>query len=311
MARAKVGGTSGKRRGYVGDTLYQVTRNDEGKVVQLQRAKELSREYSNTDQQALNRMLMGTIEMAMASCKGHISDTFEGARSVKIANQMFSAYNMQLIQQDCREHWREGNLFDYPPKGRKDRRGGAFLVSDGSLSFEWQGAFVENTFYEQYARFQTDLWPTGSTFGEVSRRLGIQAGDTLKFFAFAPDNLENKGKMFHFYVAVTSNISNDFVLTENNYSQVFSVYGNNLADMVYFSTQNGDNIAFRLHMPVERWTHYVRGFAVVLMRYNRGTKRISRNRLLDENGRLAQWDAWESPYYSYNYYWLPDEPYNL
>ena len=71
MAKAKVGGTSGKRRGYVGDTLYQLTRNEDGKLIQIQRAKELSREYSNTDQQALNRMLMGTIEMAMATCKGY------------------------------------------------------------------------------------------------------------------------------------------------------------------------------------------------------------------------------------------------
>lgn len=308
MARAKVGGTSGKRRGYVGNTLYQVTRNDEGKVVQLQRAKEISREYSNTDQQALNRMLMGTIEMAMASCRGHIKDTFEGAKSLKIANQMFSAYNMQLIQQDAREHWNSGNLFDYPPKGRKDRRGGAFLVSDGSLAFNWAGHFRRNTLYEPYARYDTPLMPNGSTFGRFSELTGIKAGDTLKFFAFAPDDTENKGVMFHFYVAVNSMVSDDTIITADNVNSLFSVYGNVLADMVFFSTSNGDNIAFRLSVPVVRFTHHVEGFAVTLIRYDRGQRKVSRNRLLSVNNQLEQWDAWETPYVSYNYFWKLDEP---
>lgn len=303
MARAKIGGTSGKRRGYVGNTLYQVTRNDEGKVIQLQRAKELSREYSNTDQQALNRMLMGTIEMAMATCKGYVKDTFQDAKTQKIAYQMFSAYNYALIKEDAEAHWRSGYLFDYPSKSQKERRGGCFLISDGSLNFEWQGTWNGGSFYEQYIRFRTNTSPQPLTMKAFRERNGFGAGDTIKFFAFCPDFDTYKGKMHTFYVNVAVGVPDDLVLTAANFSDVFSVYGNVLASGFFDDSPNVNCAVFSIDNPAVLSYQKAYSFAAVLMRRDRGRLLISSNRMRNANGQLATDSDWQSPYLAYNYSW--------
>ena len=306
MAKAKVGGTSGKRRGYVGDTLYQLTRNEDGKLIQIQRAKELSREYSNTDQQALNRMLMGTIEMAMATCKGYVKDTFQDAKTQKIAYQMFSAYNYKLIKEDAQAHWENGYLFDYPSKSQKERRGGCFLVSDGSLNFDWAGRFDGGSFYQQRIRFRTKTSARALTMGEFKELNGFGQGDTIKFFAFCPDFDTYKGKMHTFYVNVAAGVPDSLVLTAQNFNQVFSVYGNVLASGYFDDSQSVNCAVFEISNPAVLSYQPAHGFAAVLMRYDRGRKLISSNRMLNANKQLVSYASWQSPYQAYNYSWIDE-----
>lgn len=303
MAKAKIGGTSGKKRGYVGNTLYQLTRDANGELVQLQRAKELSREYTNTDQQALNRMLMGTIEMAMATCKGYVKDTFQDAKTQKIAYQMFSAYNYALIKEDARAHWNSGYLFDYPSKSQKERRGGCFLISDGSLNFEWPGTWNGGSFYEQRIRFRTDLTSQPLTMKAFRELNGFGAGDTIKFFAFCPDFDTYKGKMHTFYVNVASGTPDDLLLTSANFSQVFSVYGNVLASGGYDDSPNVNCAYFDIANPAVLSYQKAYAFAAVLIRWNGGRKQISTNRMKNANHQLATDSDWQSPFQAYNYSW--------
>lgn len=303
MAKAKIGGTSGKKSGYIGDTLYQVTRNDKGELIQLSRARETAREYSNTDQQALNRMLMGTIEMAMATCRGYVKDTFQDAKTLKIAYQMFSAYNYALIKADAEAHWRNGYLFDYPDKSQKERRGGAFLISDGSLKFDWAGFFDGGTWYSQRIRFMAAGWPTAMTMAKFKERNHFGQGDTIKFFAFCPDYDTYKGTMHTCYLTVSSSVSDDTILTAENCSEIFSVYGNVLASVHFDDSPNVNALMIDIANPAVLSYHYADGFAAVLMRYDRGRRLVSSNRLLSKNKRLEEWGSWQSPYQAYNYSW--------
>ena len=303
MAKAKIGGTSGKKSGYIGNTLYQVTRNDKGELIQLSRAKETAREYSNTDQQALNRMLMGTIEMAMATCKGYVKDTFQDAKTIKIAYQMFSAYNYALIKADAEAHWQSGYLFDYPNKSQKERRGGCFLISDGSLQFEWQGFYNGGSFYQQRIRFISNTSARPLTMKSFRERNGFGQGDTLKFFAFCPDFDTYKGKMHTFYLNVSSSVSDDTLLTADNYSDIFSVYGNVQATGRYDDGDGVNALVLDIANPAVLSYQPAHGFAVVLQRFERGRKLISSNRMTDANHQLVNYGSWQSPYQAYNYSW--------
>lgn len=301
MARAKHGGTRSLLRGYVGQTLYQVTQAPSGAYVQLERAKEQAREYSNTDPQALNRMLMGSIEMAMATCKTQITDTFEGAQSKSIAYQMFSAYNYKLIQQDAQAHWDGGNLFDYPWKSQKERKGGYFIVGYGSLEYSWQGFYNGGSFYEQFQRFSCLPLIGAGNMAEFTERNKITPGDILKCFYFKPDYDSKKGTLHSFYVNVSQSVKPSDIISESNVGSIFSVYGHTGARLVFFP--DNKQVCFQVDDPQAGSFQDAELFAVVLLRRINGRLKCSYNRLTNRNKQMIPVAEWATPYNAFTYSW--------
>lgn len=226
MARSFQGGTRGFIRGKVANDLYQVTQDKRGRRIQLVRAVETSRINNNTKLQALSRMQMALLMGSLKQFREIVDHSFETIPYGQLSIAHFVEINMPLIQADCREHWDENNLFDYPTKGTTDVRAGLFKIAEGSLQpnsyIRWRN-FGNNT-TQVYVQFV--IGKSQPKMADLKRILGANVDDYITAVVIGGIGLRrfNRFKYARFYV--DSRLADDVVITNSNANQVFRTEGN-------------------------------------------------------------------------------------
>lgn len=171
MARSRVGGSTAKLSGKVGDVIYSITRNPDGTFRQMVSANPEERFNPNTDAQARARMTMAMIERAMFTYRDFMGTGFENVDLGTNNVSKFSELNYNTVKYDIEtywdvEDWTEWN-YDFPRKGQTVPKDGCYIISQGSL------------------RNNLKLWPIGAMgarrwFGIESR---VMVGDrTVRSF---------------------------------------------------------------------------------------------------------------------------------
>ena len=159
MARSRVGGSTAKLSGKVGDVIYSITRNPDGTFRQMVSANPEERFNPNTDAQARARMTMAMIERAMFTYRDFMGTGFENVDLGTNNVSKFSEINYNTVKYDIEtywdvEDWPDWN-YDFPRKGQTVPKDGCFIISQGSL------------------RTNLKLWPIGAT--DSRRWFGIES----------------------------------------------------------------------------------------------------------------------------------------
>lgn len=159
MARSRVGGSTAKLSGKVGDVIYSITRNPDGSFRQTISANPEQRFNPNTDAQARARMTMAMIERAMFTYRDFMGTGFENVDLGTNNVSKFSEINYNTVKYDIEtywdvEDWPDWN-YDFPRKGQTVPKDGCFILSQGSL------------------RTNLKLWPIGAT--DSRRWFGIES----------------------------------------------------------------------------------------------------------------------------------------
>jgi hypothetical protein len=132
MGRQSIPGARSKVRGKVGDTVYQIRRDGNGKQVQIVKAAEESRADNNTREQALARMTMGQVQRMFHALPQVIKDAYESTPRGTLSFQHFCRLNYPLLKQDRINHWQEFGEFDWRRKRDMTPPAGKWILADGS-----------------------------------------------------------------------------------------------------------------------------------------------------------------------------------
>lgn len=233
MARSMTGGTRGFIRGKVANDLYQVTKNADGRKIQLVRAVEEQRINNNTLMQAVSRMQMALCMGCLSQFKEIVDHSFEGIPYGQLSIAHFVKLNIPRIQADCREHWEYDNRFSYPEKGVSRVRIGEFILSSGTLVLP---DFIAISYYpgrDATAAIRIQLDADVVTMGDLKRKLGLAAQDYITGLVIVSDDADGRYSRFIYRRAYLSQIDDDVVLTEGSVSRFFSLEGTAVGDIMY------------------------------------------------------------------------------
>lgn len=114
MARSKVGGSSGKLKGQVGDVVYQVKKNSDGTYTQYVYSKGERTEETITPTLQAQRMCTAMVQSIMRDLKEVWRLSWQNARTKIASLNEMSSFNLRLVLNDAHMHWYEGNKFIYP-----------------------------------------------------------------------------------------------------------------------------------------------------------------------------------------------------
>lgn len=219
MAKAKVGGTSAKLRGVVGDYIYQIVRNPAGyseqKVITYTREK-LNR---NTKYQCLARMQITMFMNCMNLLTPIICDSFEGLRSRVNSCNRFVQINMPLIQDYCVQHWLEAIACMWPRKGNFNATYFPFWISEGSYKEpqRFSCRVIKNN--GSWPLFEFNLAGTNGRKIDLRKILGFNNGDSLNVLYW-----QHFGKSVMVMNVQLSRLYNDYtVITSSNCNRLFNV----------------------------------------------------------------------------------------
>lgn len=233
MARSTQGGTRGFIRGKVGDSLYQVTRNSEGKPIQLVRAVEDGRTNPNTEGQAIARMQMALLMGTLAQFKQIVDHSFEGVPYGQLSIAEFVRVNMPLVQEDTRSHWEAWNVFGYPEKGVSVMRVGAFIMARGTLVIPTAVTMVQPEYSDGAPSIEITLERNNATVGELKQALGLNVDDYMTVLAMYPCEDEQNSLLAFCRYYLSSNVSDDTVISNQNVSLLFRTEGNTTPSITY------------------------------------------------------------------------------
>ena len=242
MARSNTGGTRGFLRGKVASDLYQVTRDVNGKRIQLVRAVEESRVNNNTIDQALARMRMALLMGALSDMKSIVDHSFEGIPYGQLSIAHFVKVNMPRVIQDQYENWSVEPNFLYPDKGISQMRIGNFLVATGSLPTPTAVQHVWPSDHMGEAKFRINIGKANPTMGNLKAALGLLADDYITLliqgaFYTSRTGLVNCG-FYYVRLYVNKAIDDDTPITSVNAAQMFT-YDGNTSHVISFVQSSG------------------------------------------------------------------------
>lgn len=229
MAKAKVGGTSAKLRGVVGDYIYQIVRNPAGyseqKVITYTREK-LNR---NTKYQCLARMQITMFMNCMKLLTPIICDSFEGLRSRVNSCNRFVQINMPLVQDYCVQHWTESIGCSWPIKSNMNETYFNFWISEGSYKIPPRFSCRVVKDYRQWPRFDFNLYGTGCRKIDLRKMLGFNKDDSLNVLYWL-----TFGRSVMVMSVQLNPLFNDYtVISEFNITRLFKISLNVLRNKDY------------------------------------------------------------------------------
>lgn len=165
MASGRVGGTKSKIRGQVGNTIFQVRKNEDGTYTQISMAKGERTETQTSPRLQAQRMCTAMVESLMRDLKeiGRIS--MQSAANKSKSLNAFSSYNLQLVARDCKANWYGNQNFVYPQYSKYEPYtqdlGGLYMISSGTLQYNVFDYLYDNSFgdrnWDNYNRQLQDL----------------------------------------------------------------------------------------------------------------------------------------------------------
>ena len=254
MARSRVGGSSGKLSGKVGDVIYSITRNPDGSFKQLVSVNPAERENPNTEAQAKARLTMATIERAMFTFKDMMGTGFEGVDAGTNSVSKFSEVNVNKFKEDIAAAW-DNDMYDYvrldvPLKGNKYAKDGEFIISQGSLR-KIEG-ITNNWSYGAHVHFNFNMVHLGNynTLKEALWESNFYIGDQIAVFMFGRGQTPSQSFLVWFTMWTDESQPPTTIITKDNYRQ-FLKFKSNIPLKTRYNEQ----------------THYIEAYAENLESY--------------------------------------------
>lgn len=226
MARSNTGGTRGFLRGKVANDLYQVGHRADGTKVQLVRSVEESRINNNTMPQAMARMQMALCMGTLAQYKEIVDHSFEGVPYGQLSIAHFVHLNIPAIQDDCKNHWSDFFLWDYPIKGTPEPKAGSWIMSQGSLTIPSFITRHSTSDYGENSGILLNFGQANLTKGRMKEILSLADKDYMTHLAFAEGSVTRYSRLVYFRLYLNPNFPDSEVITQQNYTQVFTYDGN-------------------------------------------------------------------------------------
>lgn len=310
MATSRIGGTSGKLKGQVGNVIYQVKKNPDGTYTQYVYNKGERTEETITPKLQAQRMCVAIVESLMADLKpvGRIS--FQSGQNKTQSLNGFSANNIRLVQRDCKDHWYSGNEFIFPRRYNSEKDiqdlGGPFIISSGSLNYNTYDQLLWD--YVPEIRFRDVPQSAGWLYGLLFQcRFGEESvdefldnhhmtrSDKVVFCGFRewldftqdPDNPQAYSKHDYIIVSINMRIAGSTLMTPEVLTQLFTFESK--LQVGFYITR--DNDAFVIgtitdYYNADEQFYYVAGFSIS---YQRGRKQISTSFYHNPDGENVPW----------------------
>lgn len=307
MARSLTGGTRGFLRGRVANDLYQVTKNVQGKRVQLVRAVEDSRIYSNTIEQALARMKMACLMRSLAQLKQLVDHSWEGVPYGQLSIAHFVKVNMPYLNWDAYCNWSARPCFMLPHKANDSYLLGAFQISSGNLPDpSWIVATNILGSYG-YSQFKIHLTQANPKFGDLKALMGLNANDyiTLVIQGARLTGLSaiTDAALFFLRLYLSENILDDTPISSANVQSIFYYEGNCTYRVNYVSSSR--DIIVELYLRDDAIARQGFTYAIVTSRWNGVVWQRNNARFLGENG-VWQEDMSDGVGYQVFHDWFPE-----
>lgn len=310
MAVSRIGGSSGKIRGQVGDTIYQVKRNPDGTYTQYVYSKGGHTEETLTPKLQAQRMCVAMVQSIMRDLKPVAGISFQAGRNKSASLNSFSSNNIRLVQRDCKDHWDGGNLFIYPHRHRTDKEikdlGGNFMISSGTLERNSFDAVVEEIDAKMYYKDCWSEWPYlyGLTYTcrigvetveEFLKRYKLTRSDKVVFAGFKdmivyepdPDDPQEFYRNEYMIASINMRIPGNTVMTESVISELFQIQSS--MDCRVFFRKDGLGFLIGhlcLYMENDEMFYCVSGFTIS---YWSGKKEISTSFYTNTEGESTPW----------------------
>lgn len=187
MGRSRRGGTQSKIRGAVGSTVYQITKDSQGRYYQKSYVREYTRTNNNSPGQARARMIMGQIQRMFHILPEIITGAFATIPKGTQCFQHFARINYPLLRLDFENNFDSYGHFDFRPKYDMSAPAGIWKLTEGILP-EVIPDVVESTRFMPYSLgFEFALGSNDATYGDLLKRIGMQYGDTLYILFYRKD----------------------------------------------------------------------------------------------------------------------------
>lgn len=254
MARSRVGGTSGKLSGRVGDVIYSITRNADGSFRQQAAFNDGIRENPNTDAQARARLTMATVERAMFTYRDFMGTGFEGVALGTNCVSKFSELNYNAMKYEIDEYWDDPEWpdynYDFPRKGQTSPKDGCFIISQGSLRLDLH---IHCLFANQAQRFfgiETTVIENPMTVRKFLWRNNLKPGMQFVGIFYCEGTTPSKSFIAWIMMWTDENVRLDDVLTSSNWRHYIHTNSNVLING-YFVNETG-----QLYLKCERLDEY-------------------------------------------------------
>lgn len=230
MARSRVGGSSGKLSGRVGDVIYSITRNADGSFRQQVTFNDGIRENPNTDAQARARLTMATIERAMFTYRDFMGTGFEGVELGTNCVSKFSEINYNNIKYDVEAYWDDPEWdetwWDLPKRGQTTARDGQFILSQGTLRKYGRWITEQCTpTYRQFGTYNEAL--TGSKrVRDLLANLDLVPGEQVVVIWFVNGTTRSYNFVAYMMLWTDKGVDINADLTPNNWRRYMNVRSN-------------------------------------------------------------------------------------
>ena len=296
MAVSRVGGSSGKLSGQVGNDIYQIRKNADGTYTQTVYQKGQRVETTFTPRLQAQRMCIGMVESLMKQLKPVVGISYQSGRNKTASANAFSAANIRLVLRDAQEHWYANNSFVFPyfRRGYPDFSdlGGPYMMSSGTLQYN----LFDEVYYNEMPKagwepvervndlfngLRFDCRIGYETIEQFRKRHKITAMDAVCWVGFREwmvyNDPEEDPDMFykHDYIIASMNNSlpSNTILTRNVILQLFNIKSDMDVNVIF----KKDNTSFAIGKLTDlqgkdEQYYYQAGFSIS---YITGKKQIS------------------------------------
>lgn len=316
MATARVGGTSGKLSGQVGEKIYQIRKNADGTFTQIIYEKGVRTESVTSARLQAQRMVTAMVESMMKWLKPIAQISMQSGTTKTKSLNAFSSANLLLVAQDCKANWYHSDTFVYPVRARDaakaDDLGGEFIISSGTGSINHFSQMFHSVTPSwiipdwswrdsNFVGLQIDI-PSGCvTIGDFLQKKKITRLDKIVFvyFHFWYEGNDETGlgeyKDRHDYViaSINSTISDSTPLTWQALNALFVLQKTSDKALLYRSDNaNTIYLGVREDMLIDESVYYAAAFTIS---YATGKKLITDSRYQNMSRTPGVWLNGQSP----------------
>lgn len=300
MASGRVGGTRSKKRGQVADVIYQVVRNQDGTYTQISYGKPENVTQTITPRLQAQRMCTCMVEALMRDLKPIGRICMQSAANKSKSLNAFSSYNLNLVAQDCKANWYQGNQYYYPATievgTAAEQMGGRFMLSAGTWQFNGFDQLVhlvrpfEVWPWRQYIgkrfcgmRFRLNR--NGESIGQFLQRHYLTSLDSVCFAALHswldyetdPDDPIFTTRHSYIIAKLNATVAPELPVNEINLNQLFMCESD--WDVMQKISDDGQDYYIGLLIDNENDNGYFHTYGGFTISYMEGKKKISSSRM--------------------------------